>query len=283
MMTLTELPVLPLPVEPLLAACSSQVLVVHHGVPAFATPEHLNPFPQVCIKLGQAHQQTETVQGRTRTSVALPGNVGLYPANLQYSFAWDREAEFLQLFLSPTLVSATSRELFGEDRSPGWTTVISGQDPLVLQLGLALRAAVQDGAAEAHIGILAKALVAHLLSRPFEASDPFEALTSAIKLRVSDPWSVEEMADFAGLSRHHFTRRFHEQVGLAPHQFLLEARMGRAAELLTGSNRTVAQIAQEVGFAHQGQLGYHFKRRLGRSPRDFRRGARSRQENAQIR
>jgi AraC family transcriptional regulator len=290
MLSLHELPQVPMPEQPLLAVGFAELLIVHLRQPAFATEEHTNPYPQVCIKLGQAHQQTETIQGRSRTTTALPGSVGLYPANLHYAFAWDKEAEFLQIYLSPTLVSRTSVELFGDDRSEQWQAVTNGHDPLVLQLGLALRSAAQGPSSQAHTAMLARALTAHLLARaptgeggiPGRERYAFENLIGAMRFRMAHPWTVPEMAAFVGLSQHHFSRRFQEKVGLAPYQFLLRIRIERAAELLGGSTASVADIAQQVGFSHQGHLNHHFKKLVGQSPIAFRRESRYHARNSTI-
>ena len=45
----------------------------------------------------------------------------------------------------------------------------------------------------------------------------------------------------------------------SPLQFLFKTRTDKAAELLRSSAQSAAEIAQQVGFSHQGHLNYHFK------------------------
>ena len=82
----------------------------------------------------------------------------------------------------------------------------------------------------------------------------------------------DEVARTAGLSPFHFSRLFHEVVGLAPHHYLLRCRLRNAQKLLsTGEGRSIADVAAESGFADQAHLARHFRRAFGKTPQQFRR------------
>ncbi len=82
----------------------------------------------------------------------------------------------------------------------------------------------------------------------------------------------DEVARAAGLSPFHFSRLFHQVVGLAPHQYLLRCRLRNARKLLsTGEGRSIADVAVEAGFADQAHFARHFRRAFGTSPQQFRR------------
>ena len=86
-------------------------------------------------------------------------------------------------------------------------------------------------------------------------------------------------ADQAGLSAYHFLRLFARVVGVTPHQYLLRARLRRAARLLTQDDeRTVTDIALDVGFADLSNFVRSFHRAAGVSPRHFRHAARGDRE-----
>jgi LacI family transcriptional regulator len=72
------------------------------------------------------------------------------------------------------------------------------------------------------------------------------------------------------LSRSAFYRRFVEATRRTPHEEILRARIDRAQQLLTDTDRPVAEIARLTGFDYPEYLGAVFKRRTGMSPGEFR-------------
>jgi AraC-like DNA-binding protein len=90
-----------------------------------------------------------------------------------------------------------------------------------------------------------------------------------------EPVDLESAARRAGLSPYHFLRLFARIVGVTPHQYLLRARLRRAARALAEEDRAVSDIALDVGFADLSNFVRTFHRAAGISPRGFRRAART--------
>lgn len=88
---------------------------------------------------------------------------------------------------------------------------------------------------------------------------------------LSEPITLDSMAAVACLSPNHFLRTFREIVGRSPHQYLVMKRLERAARLLETSDRTVTEIAFEVGFSSLGSFSWLFRRYHGIAPRQYRR------------
>ncbi|MFC6162644.1 AraC family transcriptional regulator [Kribbella jiaozuonensis] len=79
-------------------------------------------------------------------------------------------------------------------------------------------------------------------------------------------WTVAEMAAKASLSRAQFTRRFVAQFGMSPAQYLIQARIDRAHQLLTESGMTVTETAAALGYTDVPYFSRQYKQRTGRTP-----------------
>ena len=77
----------------------------------------------------------------------------------------------------------------------------------------------------------------------------------------------------AGLSAFHFLRLFRDVLGVTPHQYLVRSRLRRAARLLADDDRSITDVAFDVGFGDLSNFVRTFHRAAGVSPRRFRRAA----------
>ena len=82
--------------------------------------------------------------------------------------------------------------------------------------------------------------------------------------------TIQDLARIAELSPFHFTRMFHDSLGLSPHQYVLRRRVEKAKDLLGQGNQSLAGIAQECGFSSQSHLTTRFRRATGMTPYKFR-------------
>jgi AraC family transcriptional regulator len=89
----------------------------------------------------------------------------------------------------------------------------------------------------------------------------------------ASPIDLEGAAEQAGLSAFHFLRLFANVVGATPHQYLVRCRLRRAARLLADEERSITDIAYDVGFGDLSNFVRTFHRAAGVSPRQFRRAA----------
>jgi AraC-like DNA-binding protein len=87
--------------------------------------------------------------------------------------------------------------------------------------------------------------------------------------------ALEAMAGEAGLSAFHFLRLFSRVLGVTPHQYLLRSRLRHAARLLAEDDRSVTDVALDVGFADLSNFVRSFHRAAGVSPGGFRQAARA--------
>ena len=108
------------------------------------------------------------------------------------------------------------------------------------------------------------------------ARDRRRAVEAALWLDANahEALDLESAARGAGLSAFHFLRLFADVLGVTPHQYLVRARLRRAARLLAEEERPITGIAYDVGFGDLSNFVRTFRRAAGVSPRAFRRAAR---------
>jgi LacI family transcriptional regulator len=87
-----------------------------------------------------------------------------------------------------------------------------------------------------------------------------------------DGLKVGDVVDYVATSRSTLQRRFADTVGRTIHDEILRVRLDRARQLLTTTPLPISQIARKVGFEHQEYMGSVFRKKLGQTPLQVRRG-----------
>ena len=93
---------------------------------------------------------------------------------------------------------------------------------------------------------------------------------SAIHDSVSAPWTVESLAEAAGMSRSAFAARFKALLGQTPLEYVTEWRMQRAMPLLQQGDKKLVDVARSVGYESDAAFSKAFKRVVGASPGEYR-------------
>ncbi len=114
---------------------------------------------------------------------------------------------------------------------------------------------------------------AQFIERPVPASGGAgTATTRAWTLdRLADPVSLEEMAEHARMSVRTFTRRFREETGTSPRQWLLQQRIAHAQLLLESTDLGVETVARRSGLGSATALRQHLQASIGVAPTAYRR------------
>ncbi len=90
----------------------------------------------------------------------------------------------------------------------------------------------------------------------------------------SDPnISLGEVAGEVALSNNHFCTVFSQETGMTFTEYLTNARMRRAEELLRTTAQRSSEICSQVGYNDPHYFSYLFRKYYGMSPRDYRREA----------
>ncbi|WPO73081.1 MULTISPECIES: helix-turn-helix domain-containing protein [unclassified Streptomyces] len=89
--------------------------------------------------------------------------------------------------------------------------------------------------------------------------------------RLDQPLRLRDMAARESMSVRTFTRRFREEVGISPGQWLTQQRVERARHLLESSDLSVDRIARDAGFGTAQSMRQHLQAALGVTPTAYRR------------
>jgi transcriptional regulator GlxA family with amidase domain len=109
---------------------------------------------------------------------------------------------------------------------------------------------------------------------PEEAVGSLEATRHWASERLAEPLDVAAMARHAEVSPRTFARRFREETGTTPLQWLLGQRVLEARRLLEETDLPIDAIAWRAGFGTAASLRDHFRRATSTTPTAYRRSFR---------
>ncbi len=255
----------------------------YHLQPAYESPEHYAAHYVLVIRL-KCYLGLERWLGEChRSENSMPGDVAVIPAYTKHRAVTTEKSEFIAL----TLDSKQVANVAYESVNPDLVEIIphfSKPDPLIYQIGLALKAALESQGLDSRLyaDSMATALSAHLLQhysapkhtlKVYRGGLPkhkLQRVTEYIIDHLADDLLLETMAQEVGMSRYHFARLFKLSTGLSPYQYVIQCRIERAKMLLLQSKLKISEVASQVGFADQSQFTRHFKRLLGVTPKEIR-------------
>lgn len=82
-----------------------------------------------------------------------------------------------------------------------------------------------------------------------QAFSLFRETTTFIRENLAKAIKIEELASFLKLSENQFRRKFKQEFGVTPQQFILRARLQASGQLLRTSKTSIADIASDCGFS----------------------------------
>jgi AraC-like DNA-binding protein len=186
--------------------------------------------------------------------------------------------ECLSFFLTPELVQAIG------DRAEVWRVGAAPPLPELMVLGELAQAAA-DGRSDVGLDEVGHAFASRFVEvvsgrprklAPATARDRRRAVETALWIDAHShrPIDLEDAANQADISPFHFLRLFSGVLGVTPHQYLVRSRLRHAARLLADDERSVTDVAYDVGFGDLSNFVRTFHRAAGVSPRRFREASR---------
>ncbi len=93
----------------------------------------------------------------------------------------------------------------------------------------------------------------------------------AMRRELGEPLDIPRLSRIANLSRPHFFYQFKKVTGLSPSLFLNTLRMEYAAAMLVDENKTLINVAQDLGFEAHSNFTRFFRQHQGVAPSEYRR------------
>ena len=195
--------------------------------------------------------------------------------------------ECLSFFLSPELVEAVG------DRTDIWQVGCAPPLPELMVLGELAQAAA-EGKSDVGLDEIGQFFASRFVevvsarspkAAPATSRDRRRAVETAlwIDAHSQNEIDLEHAAEQAGVSPFHFLRLFSSVLGVTPHQYLVRSRLRHAARHLADEERSITDIAYDVGFGDLSNFVRTFHRAAGVSPRKFRQASRGKRKILQER
>jgi AraC-like DNA-binding protein len=249
------------------------------------------PFVEVheSFSLSYVRKGSFGYRARGQSFELVTGSVLVGEPGVEYTCTHEHVAgdECLSFSLTPEVVDAVAR--FADI----WRLGSMPPVPELMVLGELAQAAA-DGRTDVGLDEAGTALAARFAdvargrarqeTEP-RARDRRRAVEAALWIdeHASESIDLERAAREAGSSPFHFLRLFSRVLGVTPHQYLVRSRLRRAARLLVESDRSITDVAMDVGFTDLSNFVRTFHRAAGVSPRGFRRTARKRSRSVDAR
>ncbi|WP_256103847.1 GlxA family transcriptional regulator [Streptomyces sp. ODS05-4] len=113
--------------------------------------------------------------------------------------------------------------------------------------------------------------IVHDHTPPAPRGSALDPVLDWLRANLARDLALAEIAAHAGMSTRTLMRRFREQTGTTPLQWLHRARVRQAQHLLETTEHSVERIGAQVGFGSATAFRDRFKRTTGVSPQAYRR------------
>ena len=214
------------------------------------------------------------------------GDMAFYPCGRETVWRWHSPMNSVLFMFPVERWYQTAEEVFGcADRSVSLRPRFAPDDAALRQILLLLNdelhnesgngALYADGLADAALARLLQHHSTRTLTAPQTAPGlsqrQLNRIVDLIECNLGEAITVDDMADAAGVGPCYFPRIFRQSTGHTPYKFVLQRRVERAQELLTGTDLSVVEIALAVGFSSQSHFTAAFHKATGITPAAYRR------------
>ncbi|MDJ0650457.1 MAG: AraC family transcriptional regulator [Xenococcaceae cyanobacterium MO_188.B19] len=256
--------------------------LIYEIEPAGEMPEAVSPDHALVICLGDC-QGKYKLDGKWHQEQYSVGDIVIFPAGELFPrFRIDRPTPLLEIFLAPdTLINAAAETVPSKIKLSSHFKL---RDPLIQQMGLALKAELEMGGVDSKLyaDSMATALSIHLMRRYAsrtpqikeyrEGLPPYklEQVIEYIRVNLERDLTLTRLANLVQISPHYFAGLFKKSTGLTPHQYVTKCRLEQAKILLRQSYLPIIEICYQVGFQNQSHFTRLFRQHFQITPKAYR-------------
>lgn len=99
---------------------------------------------------------------------------------------------------------------------------------------------------------------------------PVEESIHYIRDHYAEPLTLNKLAEVANLSPYYYAHCFKEETGFSPIEYVTNTRLEQAKIMLIRTQKTIEEIALEVGYSSSSSLINMFMKKVGHSPKQYR-------------
>ncbi|MDV2996929.1 MAG: HTH-type transcriptional activator RhaR [Chroococcidiopsis sp. SAG 2025] len=258
------------------------IYLEYHNSPLHETPEHYPTQHVVAIQTKGVVEAERKLAARFKQEQIRAGDVCVVPAYTRHWIHSKGEQGLILLSLEPSFLTRSvpnSIDANDIELLPHFAQT----DPLIHQIGLSLKTALQTDSAGSrfYAEALGVALVAHLLqfytTQKYKIQDTTESIEDVrikqakeyIHAHLVEELSLEAIATTVGMSQYHFSRIFKQVTGVTLWQYVVQQRVELAKRLLAQPGQSIVEVSNHLGFSSQGQFTNFFRKHTGITPTQY--------------
>jgi AraC family transcriptional regulator len=241
-----------------------------------------NTLSVVLLPVERAEWRFEN--GETRRTKIFPLTTAIRGARDVICCRWSQVCKAIHIGINPILLARVAGEEVGVGVS--LEPRVGLHDQTILNAALLLSNEMDNGD---HLGSnllvqsIANVLTVHLLRHysstgvqlhglPRVQLDGFRLKRALdfIESNLGQSFTLEALAQAAGISPYHFARSFKHATGYSPHQWVMTQLINQAKILLRTTRLPIAEVARQVGMANHSHFANQFRKLVGVGPSEFR-------------
>lgn len=236
----------------------------------------------IIVALSAVHQVERRTEAGVLRKLPVVGAVTIANPAERTVFTVNGEADVLQLSVSMRLIEETA-----DARVRSVRPLFNEHDPVIERSAMGALVALRHGNNQSDLLLHSIGYrLADILGQPGAGapdgisrrggitSPALQRIYDLVQARLDEPVpaspTLNELAQAAGVSKHHFIKAFRETVGETPYAWVMRQRIERARALLTQPSETVGDAAFQTGFSSAAHFVAAFRQRLGVTPGVFR-------------